>query len=46
VTTKQGSMSGEALFDYLARRTIAKMPQDKREAAWRAWKNSEPSGAL
>jgi hypothetical protein len=37
----QGSMSAESLFDFLVRRMIAQLPEDKREAAWLAWKNSE-----
>jgi hypothetical protein len=40
---EQGSMSGESLFDFLARRMIARLPEDKRAAAWRAWKNSKRS---
>src|SRR5262249_2769118 len=33
MTTKQGSMSGEALFDYLVWRTIKLLPENKREGA-------------
>jgi hypothetical protein len=40
---EQGSMSGESLFEFLARRMIARLPEDKRAAAWRAWKNSKRS---
>jgi len=34
-------VAGDTLFDFLVRRMIERLPEDKREAAWRAWKNSD-----
>jgi hypothetical protein len=39
LTAKEGTMKGESIFDYLAKRMIRNMPPDEREAVWLLWKN-------
>jgi hypothetical protein len=41
LTTKQATIKGDAIFDWLAMRMIEHLPEDERERAWLLWKNRD-----